>query len=255
MDLIISAIANYNIDKIKNYINSISTCGFTGDKVMIVYNVNVDTVKYLHDNGWIVMESELRGHPHMCRLIDIYQAIKELDKKYRFIITTDVRDVVFQTDPSKYLEFNLKNKILASSENVSYINEPWGKKNILEGYNELLLDRYANDIICNVGVLAGYYDEMLDLLLLNYLVSQSGNTTHYTDQSSFNFLVHSKMLKNNIQIEGLETNWALQIGTLDNPNLIHSYNIKIENGLVMNGDKPFVIVHQYDRHNLTKNLY
>jgi len=254
-DVIIGVIANYSSEKIKPYINSINNCGFTGDKIMIVYNVSNETINYLQDNEWQVVFSELSGHPHMQRLLDIYALLNQLNKEYRYVITTDVRDVVFQTNPSEYLEINLKKKIIVSSENVLYKDEPWGVKNILEGYNELLLDRYQGEPTCNVGVIAGYQKDMMDLLLLNYLVSQSGNTQHFTDQSSFNFIIHNNLVKDNLQIEGLETNWALQMGTLTNPNIIGKYDIKIENNLVMNGKTPFVIVHQYDRNELTKNLY
>jgi len=254
-DLIISAIANYSVDKIKNYINSINRCGFAGDKIMIAYSVSNETIDYLKSNGWEVMLGELSGHPHMKRLIDIYWALKQMENKYRYVITTDVRDVVFQTNPSDYLEKNLKAKILVSSENVLYKNEPWGVKNILEGYGELLLDRFQNNITCNVGVLAGRQKDVTDLLLLNYLVSQSGNTIHYTDQSSFNFIIHNELVNASIQIEGLETNWALQMGTLPNQNLTDRYELNIKDGLIYNKDYPFVIVHQYDRNELTKNLY
>ena len=253
-DILISAIANYSADKIKTYIESINKCGFTGDKLMITYNISDETVKYLQSNGWMVCVGELHGHPHMKRLIDIYATLKQLNTEYRYVITTDVRDVIFQTNPSEYLEKNLLKRILVSSENVLYKEEPWGRKNILEGYNELLWDRHESELSCNVGVLAGHYKEMMDLLLLNYLVSQSGNTQHFTDQSSFNFVIHNSLIKDSIQIEGIETNWALQVGTLPNDKLIGHYEMKIENGIVMHDNKPFVIVHQYDRNELIKNL-
>ena len=46
-DVIIAAISNYNVDKIKTYINSIKKCGFDGDKIMIVYNVPSETISFL----------------------------------------------------------------------------------------------------------------------------------------------------------------------------------------------------------------
>ena len=237
-DLIISAFTRYNKKHLHNYIESINRCGFVGDKIMVVYETDDETVNYLKSNGWELFKSELQGHIHMHRLISIYMILKQLDRKYRYIITTDVRDVVFQQNPSNYLIENLKKDILVSSENVLYKDEPWGTKNILEGYNQLLFDRYSENPTCNVGVLAGKYGSMMDLLLLNYLVSQSGNTQHFTDQSSFNFIIHNKLVKDSVQIEGLETNWAYQIGTLNNPKLI---------GKEIHDLKDYVIVHQYDR--------
>ena len=65
----------------------------------------------------------------------------------------------------------------------------------------------------------------------------------------------AQLIKNQIQIEGLETNWALQMGTLNNKNIIQKYDISIKNDMVMHNNGKFVIVHQYDRNELTKNLF
>lgn len=237
-DLIISATTRYTKNELHNYVESINRCGFGGDKIMVVFDVSLETIEYLKSNGWEVYQSELHGHIHMYRLITMYLTLSQLNRNYRYVITTDVRDVVFQKNPSEYLETNLKKKILVSSENVKYKDEDWGTKNILEGYNDVLLDRYSNELSCNVGVLAGKYKDMMDLLMLNYLVSQSGNTQHFTDQSSFNFIIHNTLVNSNVQIEGLNTNWALQMGTLNNPSIIGDTNINIDD---------YVIVHQYDR--------
>ena len=169
----------------------------------------------------------------------MYWVLKQLNRDYRYMITTDVRDVIFQWNPSEWLENKLEKDILVSTENVLYEHESWGKKNILEGYNESLWDRYRNNQSCNVGVLMGKYQSMRDLLLLNYLVSQVGNTEHFTDQSSFNFIIHNSIGKKRpVQITGIEEDWPLQLGTLDNENLI---------GKQFHKKEDFVIIHQYDR--------
>jgi hypothetical protein len=237
-DLIISASTRYTKKELHNYVESINQSGFEGDKIMAVFDITKETIDWLKENGWEVYQSQLQGHIHMHRLITIYSILRQLDREYRYMITTDVRDVVFQKNPSEYLENNLKKNILVSTENVTYENEPWGTKNILEGYGQSYLDIFKQKLSCNVGVLAGKYSYLLDLLLINYLVSQSGNTEHYTDQSSFNFIIHNNNLKDSVQIEGLETNWALQMGTLNNPNLI---------GKQIHSLDDYVIVHQYDR--------
>jgi len=237
-DLIISASTRYTKKELHNYVESINQSGFDGDKIMVVFDITKETIDWLKENGWEVYQSELQGHIHMHRLITIYATLKQLNREYRYLITTDVRDVVFQKNPSEYLEKNLKKNILVSTENVLYKDESWGTKNILEGYGNFYLDIFKDKLSCNVGVLAGRYENMKDLLLLNYLVSQSGNTQHYTDQSSFNFIIHNTNLKDSVQIEGLDTNWALQLGTMDNPNLIGEQTFDLDE---------YIIVHQYDR--------
>lgn len=246
-DLIISAIANYTPDKIKEYVNSINYCGFTGDKIMICYPIPQETIDFLKSNGWELYSMELKGHPHMKRLIDMYSVLREVGHKYRYVISTDVRDVVFQTNPSEWLEKNLTHQFVVSSENVLYKDEGWGTKNILEGYGQLLLDRFKDSPSCNVGVLAGHSTIMKDLFLINYLLSQSGDTQHFTDQSSYNFLVNSDLMEGVVQYEDNTGTWAIQLGTHDNPKILQHYDIETTNQMVTNNGEPFCIVHQYDR--------
>lgn len=237
-DLIISATTKYGKPQLWNYVESIDRCGFEGDKIMVVYEIDQPTIDYLKLKGWELYQFSLQGHIHMKRLIDMYSVLETLGTEYRYVITTDVRDVVFQKNPSEYLENNLKSGILVSSENVLYIDEAWGMKNIREGFGELPLGRYQTERSCNVGVLAGEYKYIKDLLFLNYLLSQSGNTQHFTDQSSFNFLIHSNLVKGNVQIEGFETNWAFQMGTINHKHLIGRCNLNVDE---------YYIIHQYDR--------
>jgi hypothetical protein len=234
-DLVISAIANYLPEKIKIYVESLNDCGYDGDKVMICYNIPKETIDYLTEKGWECYGAELQGHPHMKRLIDMWWFLQNDEREWRNIITTDVRDIVWQTNPSIWL--NSKNKIICASECVTYKNEPWGYKNIHEGYGPIFWDWIKENTIGNVGVIAGKYKLVKELLMLNWLVSQAGDVRHFTDQSSFNFVIHNELIKDKIDVN---PDFGLQVGTT-------TAEFKIENDLVMNGDIPFVLVHQYDR--------
>jgi hypothetical protein len=98
--------------------------------------------------------------------------------------------------------------------------------------------------IGNVGVIAGKYKSVKDLLMLNWLVSQSGDVRHFTDQSSFNFIISNNLVKDKVDIN---SDFALQVGTT-------TKDLKIENDIIMNGDVPYVLVHQYDRNTELNNL-
>jgi hypothetical protein len=50
-DVVIGCITNYTFEKIKLFVNSIDRSGFTGHKVMIVYNVPKSTVDELQNRG------------------------------------------------------------------------------------------------------------------------------------------------------------------------------------------------------------
>jgi hypothetical protein len=80
--------------------------------------------------------------------------------------------------------------------------------------------------------------------MLNWLVSQSGDIRHFTDQSSFNFIIHNELIKDKLDIN---SEFGLQVGTT-------TKDLKIENDIIMNGDEPYVLVHQYDRNTELNNL-
>ena len=103
-DLVISAIANYLPEKIKIYVESLNECGFDGDKIMICYNLPNETIEYLSAKGWECYGAELQGHPHMKRLVDMWWFLQNDEREWNHIITTDVRDIVWQTNPSLWLE-------------------------------------------------------------------------------------------------------------------------------------------------------
>ena len=46
-DLIIAGTTKYTKDQLYNYVESINRCGFDGDKIMVVYEVDDDTIDFL----------------------------------------------------------------------------------------------------------------------------------------------------------------------------------------------------------------
>jgi len=235
-DLIISAIANYTPDKIKVYIESLNQSGFDGDKVMICYNLPEETFQYLKENNWECYKGELIGHPHMKRLIDIWWFLQNDPRKWNHIITTDVRDVVFQHNPSEWLNTYLDKEILIASECILYKDEPWGVKNIHEGFGSTFWEWVQDKIIGNVGIIAGKFESVKGLLMLNWLISQAGDTRHFTDQSSLNFIIHNPLILDKID---LSSTFCLQVGTLSNSKRFESIDL--------NSPIPHCLIHQYDR--------
>ena len=61
-DLIIGAVANYTKDKIVEYVQSINRCGFTGDKIMVCYDLPNETLEYLNQNGWICLKRAILNY-------------------------------------------------------------------------------------------------------------------------------------------------------------------------------------------------
>lgn len=250
-DLVISAIANYLPEKIKIYVESLNDSGFDGDKIMICYNLPQETIEYLSSKGWECYGAELQGHPHMKRLIDMWWFLQNDERKWNRIITTDVRDIVWQTNPSNWLSDNLNSEIIVASECIKNEDEPWAHKNIHEGYGPIFWDLIKENIVANVGVIAGKYQSVKDLLQLIWLVSQAGDTRHFTDQSALNLIINNSLLSNKIE---LNSDFALQVDTLTKDTRFEKKTYSIENEIVMNGQIPYVLVHQYDRNQELKYL-
>ena len=263
-DLIVGCATNYDWSKLKYWVNSINRSGFEGDKVLILMNCDKDTVKKISDSGFsiIAFNQDANGNlsynsnmmVHVERFFHIYQLLK--DNLYRYVITTDVKDVVFQQNPSVWLENNFTDNddLVFSSESMKYKDEPWGNQNLMETFGSQIYEDFKNNTIFNVGVLAGRGYAMRDLMM-NIFASCLHRPIKICDQSTFNFLIsRHPYLKSSIYSKS-EDGWACQLGTTADPSKIEQFRpFLLEPSPKMEGDKvltsegkEYIIVHQYDR--------
>lgn len=264
-DLIIGGATNYDWSILKYWVNSINKSGFEGDKVLILMNCDKDTVKKVNDAGFQVVgfQQDAEGNlvypstgrpPHVERFLHIYNFLHQKD--YRYVITTDVKDVIFQKNPVDFIEKFLpsdKNLIFAS-ESMKYKDEPWGNQNLLETFGHMIYDRFKNNEIYNVGVLAGRGYAMRDLIL-NIFVATQGKPIPICDQSTFNFLISMSPYKETSVYLKSEDGWAAQLGTTGDPSKIDNFRphllepepIMDKGTITTSAKEPFTIVHQYDR--------
>jgi hypothetical protein len=265
-DLIIGCSTNYDWSKLKYWINSINKSGFQGDKVLILMNCDKDTVQKVSnagfsviafqqdDNGNLVYQSQLMVHVE--RFIHIYNTLKSQD--YRYVITTDVKDVIFQKNPVEWLEQHLPDgsseDLVFSSESIRYKDEPWGNQNLLETFGPMIHDHFKNNVIFNVGVLAGRGYAMKSLAL-NIFLSSINRPIPIVDQSTFNVLISQHPYLKSSMYMTSEDGWACQLGTTADPSKIEQFKPflveatpKLEGDKVVTSEgKEYVIVHQYDR--------
>jgi len=263
-DLIVGCATNYDWSKLKYWVNSINRSGFEGDKVLILMNCDKDTVKKISDSGFsiIAFNQDANGNlsynsnmmVHVERFFHIYQCLK--NNLYRYVITTDVKDVIFQRNPSVWLEntFTDSDDLIFSSESMKYKDEPWGNQNLLETFGPQIYEDFKNNTIFNVGVLAGRGYAMRDLMM-NIFASCMGRPIKICDQSTFNFLIsRHPYLKSSIYSTS-EDGWACQLGTTADPSKIDQFRpFLLEPSPKLDGDKvvtstgiEYTIVHQYDR--------
>ncbi len=281
-DLIIGGASNYTWDHLKYWVNSIKKTGFKGDIVLVVTNMSAETVNKLvendvkvyaygkqDENGNIVNQSQ--NAPHVERFLFIWDFLRKNKDTYRYVVVTDTRDVIFQKDPTDFLNSKLGmiHSFVCSSEGLAYKDEPWGSKNLLDTFGPLVYDELKDNLIYNVGVIAGFSEEVRDLLIQIFFQSVN-RPIPIVDQSVFNFLISHYPFLGEAQLTTNENDWAVQLGTTkaaiesgagdigqivkQNPHMIEEYEKvyqdiqpTIDGDFVTNGQVPYTIVHQWDR--------
>mgnify|MGYP003352863148 CR=1 FL=1 len=119
-DLLISLSSNYNFNDLKPWVVSFNKTGSGAEKIILVYNCDLDTVNELESRGFTVMSPAPRtdiGYsythptifPHVERFFHMWLFLRERKNKFRYIVSTDIRDVVFQKDPFEFVHKLLLN--------------------------------------------------------------------------------------------------------------------------------------------------
>jgi hypothetical protein len=269
-DMIVGSITGYNFDNIKHWVNSLDRSGFSGTKMLICYNIDYETVEELVERNYSILafkrNEDLKRFEYrenfsivVERFLHLWYLLKQFKGQYRYIVATDVKDVVFQYDPIKWLEENIGNKeINVACESLRYEDEEWGNNNLLKSFGELIHENNKNNLIFNAGTVSGKFDTMLDFFLNVYMLCQG--TSHYIeggggpDQAALNVLLNMKSYKDITNFAMSEDGYAAQLGTTG-PQIADKYGSKlVEKSPILIDDKictskgiPFAMVHQYDR--------
>lgn len=265
-DLIIGAFSNYDYDAVKPWIESINQTNFEGDKILITINTSEETNQKIRDAGFTVVPKTSNGKMmfHMERFYHLHNYLKDKKSLYRYVITTDVRDVIFQENPSVWLSENISgHDLVASSEAIQIKNESWNRDNITKCFGkESYEDIKEHEVLC-VGTLAGQCDAICDLCAMLFQLS-SNRADWVADQAAYNVLMRFHPYNFITTFAKLEDAWAINAHVTNReaqfaefgPHLLEERPF-FEDGLVKDAKtkKPFVIVHQYDRVRSWKKFY
>jgi hypothetical protein len=270
MDIVVGAITGYKWNQIRYWANSLDRSGFTGKKVVIAYNVDYATLDQLTKRNYHILafqKDDVNGrvtypNPNFSIVVDRflhYYLLLQNMADVRYVIATDVRDVIFQTDPSTYLTKNCNFDLILSSESIRYQDEAWGANNLLRSFGPLMYDQHKTQPIVNCGVLAGRYDLFLGLAKTIYLMSV-GTVQHVPggggpDQAALNLIVSTPAYKDRARICTHTHSWAAQLGTTLDPTKVYTPHLldplpvwdSASNQVVNGIGVPYAIVHQWDR--------
>jgi len=269
IDLVVSVVRCHTWQQIAPYANSLAQCGFIGKKLMFVDGVDNNALFHLHQRGFETIPFTTKD-PRRFVTRDRFQPVVEYLNKYgddhRYVVWTDVRDVVFQSDPMVWIEKNIgSSRLLGCSECVLVKSDP-------EGYNAIWLRSafpegsaefasvWENDIICG-GTISGAAGAMRDLLSSIYEMT----CRDVNDQTALQYLMRSPKFKDisrvPLNIDGFCATLSWQCGA-GQAKLGHALtdacvSFDRENIQVLTPDrsKPFAIVHQYDRDGWWQQAY
>jgi hypothetical protein len=254
--LIIGAATGYNYNQLKPWIESINECGFEGDKVLVLGQASEETRTKILEQGFKIVEMIAVDAPiHVARFLSIYDYLKDTWQDYEYVITTDVKDVYFQTNPVDWLSECLPPcKLVAGSESIRYKDESWGNQNLLETYGPYVHELFKDNIIYNVGTIGGVSEYVKDLMF-NIFTNAINRPIPIVDQAVYNVLLQTEPYKSRTFFADQLDGWACQAGTTADPSKIKGFRPFLteaepffEDGVVKTyWEKPFCIVHQYDR--------
>jgi len=105
-NLIIGGCTNYGINELKPWVLSINEHMPDTQKVMCVGNASTETREWLMKNKFELVDMPKAPNipVHVLRFLSIFQYLRKEWKNFNHVITTDVKDVYFQSDPFKWLD-------------------------------------------------------------------------------------------------------------------------------------------------------
>jgi len=268
-DLVITAVSEYGYDKLKYWVNSLNSCGFTGRKVVIAFNIKDDTIKQLQDNGIeVVLTTDKRNDTNDGYLFAegltyqvptirhyFYWQYLKTQKDIRYVISTDCGDVVFQSNPSEWLDKDDGYyRLFYASEGLKYNDEDWGRENLQQCFGPEIYETIKDKSIYNAGSMAGEFQTFVDFSLNVALIVQKINNPT-PDQAVVNVLLSLQPYESITYHISHDENWACECGTTVDPSKIDKFRPKLICGEpTFDGEfvytptgKKYVMVHQYNR--------
>jgi hypothetical protein len=229
-------------------------------KVMCVGVATKETRDMLQKKGFELVDMPQANIPvHVLRFFSIYEYLRNNWEKFEYVITTDVKDVYFQSDAFKFLDYHNigvrdMKQIVAGSECLKYKDESWGNENLMQCYGPYIHNIFKENEIYNVGVLGGSSEYIKDLVF-NIFTNATNRPIPIVDQAVFNVLIQTQPYKSVVMFAPQKLGWACQAGTVADPTKMAGFRPNLtepepefKDGIVYtSAGTPFAIVHQYDR--------
>jgi len=253
---IVGCITKYGIEQIRPFVESIDMSGFAGEKLMLVYDISQDTIEYLTNKGWLIVQSEPQQHIILQRFRDMYSLLHQYETDV--IIWVDVKDIVFQKDPTNWLNMWMRKDILAFSESLKFGDEEWARLNAGTSF-PMEWEWLQNEEIYCAGTIVGKKEAIGDLFIDIYRWSlTTSNPQQLADQAAYNILIHMHQWKDKVQFVKQQEGFAAQLHLKLKKGDILPYTEELStidgNEIKNSKGELYTLVHQYDRNEELKQL-
>lgn len=242
-NLVIGLAIGYPVEKIQNFVLSLRQY-YDGNVVFITDSEDQAMMQFFntHDIYSIVLEEKVNVGLIGFERWSIYRdVINEYFSDVENILTSDVRDVVFQGNPFDHFtdaELEFSTEPLKIGECVEH-NAKW----ILDIYGQDVLDQVKDNVILCAGVVGGKKSGILalcDLILEEAEHLKKINRLTFTDQASLNVIYG----------QGKCPSSALHLTGDDAMATMHhakTLTFDRQGYLLSNAGNRIAVVHQYDR--------
>ncbi len=270
-DITIAVSKGLDWPTLRPYAVSLTRTGFRGMKLFFVEDTNQEVRDNLLRLGFTVIDrvtppytpAEIAyagpAHNLTCaygrnRFIPVIDFLKRFPGRFRYVIWTDVRDLIFQTDTSAWLESNLApHKIVVAGlghliKACPIYNDPWVHAADPKNYSWIR----ETEALCP-GTMAGEAEAMLALIEGIYYGCLATKNPVATDQGMLDVLVRTSfkdIARAPRMQEGFSAQWFPSKNA--DTSILPGYGFPVFNktdGVVYTPEThvPFSTVHLYDR--------
>jgi hypothetical protein len=246
-DLVLGLAIGYSADQLRPFVLSLKKTDFAGDLVLIISKseTDPDSIRQLEEwgarlvyyEGWRFMPMAV----HCVRYSKYFEFLSQ--NEYGYILLTDTRDVIFQSDPmaidkSKELYFFAEDKAATIGSCLS--NSQWMKS----AFGTETFARHYNKIICCSGTTMGSYSGIMRYLIATLeiigMVNPAALLAAGIDQGIHNVIIHEQIIRDFHLMENQKHIATMCYIAKDGVRMLADGTIENADGTVS------PIVHQYD---------
>ncbi len=190
-------LGNLPFPMMEKFLASLRAIAFEGDVCLFVHDIDMATVGALRSQGVIVVNGRgfMRSGRHlMCSRFFMYlDFLSRNHGRYDRVMLTDVRDVIFQSDPFGQID---DADIVYACERALIRDCPMNSNWVRQAYGDGVYENIADFLVSCAGTTLGTTDGILNYLAaMTEEMSVSRALGTNIDQGIHNYIVHMRPLR------------------------------------------------------------